>query len=212
MTILSRNDQKGRSMIEMLGVLAIIGVLSVGGISGYSKAMAKFKLTKAQDQISMLLMNIRTAFATSPSYHGLTTQSSRDYNIAPGDMFGADSTQLNNAFGGQAYVYNCNSVPSGASGSPAACIGDATNNVQYFAISLTDLGREACVSLASSDWGTDGLIGMIVTPSGGTATTNYAANLPLTPMGAGSAGTAGAGAGAQCGAKGVYNTITWIYY
>ena len=206
MTILSKNNQHGRSMIEMLGVLAIIGVLSVGGISGYSKAMAKFKLTKAQDQISMLLMNIRTAFATSPSYDGLTTQSSRDYNIAPGDMFGAASTQLNNAFGGQAYVYNCSSNES------VACVGDAANNVQYFAISLTDLGREACVSLASSDWGTDGLIGMIVTPSGGTATTNYAANLPLTPMGAGSAGTAGAGAGAQCGAKGVYNTITWIYY
>ena len=31
----------GRSMIEMLGVLAIIGVLSVGGIAGYSKAMQK---------------------------------------------------------------------------------------------------------------------------------------------------------------------------
>ena len=71
MTILSRNDQNGRSMIEMLGVLAIIGVLSVGGISGYSRAMAKYKLTKAQDQITMLLMNIRTAYATSPSYTGL---------------------------------------------------------------------------------------------------------------------------------------------
>ena len=33
----------GRSMIEMLGVLAIIGVLSVGGIAGYYKAMEKFK-------------------------------------------------------------------------------------------------------------------------------------------------------------------------
>ena len=30
----------GRSMIEMLGVLAIIGVLSVGGIAGYSKEHA----------------------------------------------------------------------------------------------------------------------------------------------------------------------------
>ena len=28
-------NQSGRSMIEMLGVLAIIGVLSVGGIAGY---------------------------------------------------------------------------------------------------------------------------------------------------------------------------------
>ncbi len=31
----------GRSMVEMLGVLAIIGVLSVGAIAGYSKAMIK---------------------------------------------------------------------------------------------------------------------------------------------------------------------------
>ncbi len=33
MTIFNKNDQSGRSMVEMLGVLAIIGVLSVGGIS-----------------------------------------------------------------------------------------------------------------------------------------------------------------------------------
>ena len=31
--------QSGRSIVEMLGVLAIIGVLSVGAIAGYSKAM-----------------------------------------------------------------------------------------------------------------------------------------------------------------------------
>ncbi len=38
--------QGGRSMIEMLGVLAIIGVLSVGGIAGYSKAMEVIKINK----------------------------------------------------------------------------------------------------------------------------------------------------------------------
>lgn len=32
-----KNNQFGRSMIEMLGVLAIIGVLSVGGIVGRCK-------------------------------------------------------------------------------------------------------------------------------------------------------------------------------
>ena len=44
----SRNDicSAGRSMIEMLGVLAIIGVLSVGGIAGYSKAMEKWKINQ----------------------------------------------------------------------------------------------------------------------------------------------------------------------
>ena len=36
----------GRSMVEMLGVLAIIGVLSVGAMSGYAKAMEKYKVNK----------------------------------------------------------------------------------------------------------------------------------------------------------------------
>ena len=45
----------GRSMIEMLGVLAIIGVLSVGGIAGYSKAMEKFKINKATEEYNYMV-------------------------------------------------------------------------------------------------------------------------------------------------------------
>ena len=46
----------GRSMVEMLGVLAIIGVLSVGAISGYSKAMMKYKLNKQLEQMNQLIL------------------------------------------------------------------------------------------------------------------------------------------------------------
>ena len=45
----------GRSMVEMLGVLAIIGVLSVGAISGYSKAMLKYKLNKQTEQFNTII-------------------------------------------------------------------------------------------------------------------------------------------------------------
>ena len=55
------NTQSGRSMVEMLGVLAIIGVLSVGVIAGYSKAMTKYKLNRQAEQISRL-MNIMTQY------------------------------------------------------------------------------------------------------------------------------------------------------
>ena len=48
----------GRSMVEMLGVLAIIGVLSVGAIAGYSKAMMKYKLNKMVDQYNQLFGTI----------------------------------------------------------------------------------------------------------------------------------------------------------
>lgn len=49
------NTQSGRSMVEMLGVLAIIGVLSVGAIAGYSKAMFKYKLNKQSEQLSTII-------------------------------------------------------------------------------------------------------------------------------------------------------------
>ena len=45
----------GRSMVEMLGVLAIIGVLSVGAIAGYSKAMLKYRLNKAIHQHNQII-------------------------------------------------------------------------------------------------------------------------------------------------------------
>ncbi len=48
----------GRSMIEMLGVLAIIGVLSVGGIAGYSKAMEMWKIDKIVNEFSYLLAGL----------------------------------------------------------------------------------------------------------------------------------------------------------
>ncbi|MCI7421567.1 MAG: hypothetical protein MSS98_07905 [Alphaproteobacteria bacterium] len=55
-----RNDvcSVGRSMIEMLGVLAIIAVLTVGGIAGYSKAMEKFKVNKAISEYSYLIQGL----------------------------------------------------------------------------------------------------------------------------------------------------------
>ena len=52
----------GRSMIEMLGVLAIIGVLSVGGIAGYTKAMEKIHVNKIVNMISDISTTIRTAY------------------------------------------------------------------------------------------------------------------------------------------------------
>ena len=45
-------DESGRSMVEMLGVLAIIGVLSIGGIAGYTYAMNKSKANDILDGVS----------------------------------------------------------------------------------------------------------------------------------------------------------------
>ncbi len=66
----TRNDvcSVGRSMIEMLGVLAIIGVLSVGGIAGYSKAMQKFKQNKWLAQIEELIFSTKELYKNEKIY------------------------------------------------------------------------------------------------------------------------------------------------
>ena len=51
-------NETGRSMVEMLGVLAIVGVLSVGGVYGYGVAMKKHKANELLHQASMLATTI----------------------------------------------------------------------------------------------------------------------------------------------------------
>jgi len=48
--------ESGRSMVEMLGVLAIIGVLSIGGIAGYTMAMNRYKANEILNAASMALV------------------------------------------------------------------------------------------------------------------------------------------------------------
>ena len=138
----SKTEQSGRSMVEMLGVLAIIGVLSVGGISGYSKAM---------DQLSLLIANIRTAYSTMSNYTGLTNGTAKKYSIASRDMFQdssvADSAKLVNGFGGDLII-----VAETYNG-----IADAG-----FSITYKGLNEESCIQLATADWGTGGLDSIVV--------------------------------------------------
>ncbi len=49
-----KKQESGRSMIEMLGVLAIIGVLSIGGIAGYTLSMNRYRANKIADVANKL--------------------------------------------------------------------------------------------------------------------------------------------------------------
>ena len=54
--------QKGRSMVEILGVLAIIGVLSVGGIAYYRYSLEKNKINTALNNAMLLAVNTMNFF------------------------------------------------------------------------------------------------------------------------------------------------------
>ena len=140
-------NQNGRSMIEMLGVLAIIGVLSVGGIAGYSKAMMKFKTNKTIDQIAMTVTNIRTLYAQQKDYDITTSQA---YKMGVTDDAMGTGATLGNAFSGWAEIAP---AKSGVQGETTGA----------FVVTFGGLPREACVAIATNDWGSgysSGLLGI----------------------------------------------------
>ena len=54
-------NENGRSMVEMLGVLALIGVLSVMGIYGYTFAMRKHRANEIMQTATMLTIMAHAA-------------------------------------------------------------------------------------------------------------------------------------------------------
>ena len=91
----------------MLGVLAIIGVLSVGSIAGYSKAMMKYKINKSIEQISQLVANIRTIYAQQKNYEGLDEKALIKRNIIPDGLVTLSADPyIMNLFGGKIEVEN----------------------------------------------------------------------------------------------------------
>ncbi len=141
-------NQSGRSMIEMLGVLAIIGVLSVGGIAGYSKAMTKYRINKTIDQITQISQNVRMLYGKQrqKNYRNLNTRILYKANLAPKEMFGSGYS-MTNAWGREFDV------------------GDIVDSAT-FTIATEILSEEACIELATHDWGsrdTTGLNTILVT-------------------------------------------------
>jgi len=149
------DNQNGRSMVEMLGVLAIVAVLSVGGIAGYSKAMAKFKIGKTLDQIQTLVTDIRSLYSGSPDYAGISITNLITHEVIPNDMrakFGP-FTRAKNAFGGHVEVSTWNGNPS--------------ITAQGFQFSYNRLDQTSCIQLATADWGgsaASGFVGLFVNP------------------------------------------------
>lgn len=136
--------EKGRSMIEMLGVLAIIGVLSIGGIAGYSKGMTKIKVNKTTHQITQIVTGILTVFANSKTLSGTDKEYPDEFST-----YNTGDVELFEALG----IIDADMIVDGylvhGFGGPMIVYGQG----RTFSVSATLLSREACVALATNDWG-----------------------------------------------------------
>ena len=56
---LSRRSELGRSLIEMIAVLVVIAILTIGSLGGYSFLVRKWRENQAIDQVNSLIVGMR---------------------------------------------------------------------------------------------------------------------------------------------------------
>jgi len=167
---MKRMNENGRSMIEMLGVLAIIGILSVGGFSLVTKMQDTHEKNQVIDQLGDLSARVRNVI--------------RDY-----DTSSTSVVKINE------YIRKTKALPdaflNGDAGGSAefSGSGDVVFNVYYigkdtasYAIEAANITEEICLELVTTNWGnsgTSGLVAVAVGTSGdaGINTTNASAKV-----------------------------------
>ena len=77
---MKKTNETGRSMVEMLGVLAIVGVLSIGGIAGYTRAMKNWRANEIIDAANKVAAMVETEVAVTESltYNAMVGDSETD--------------------------------------------------------------------------------------------------------------------------------------
>lgn len=222
--------QSGRTMLEMLGVLAIVAVLTVVGLASFSRALDQHRANKVMDQVSQLIINIRSMFASAYYYTGLNNSEALNLGLVPDDIVKESSGELKNPFKGFIYINPTN-----------ANKGDAPSAATAFEITYTGLSRYACIALATGEWskGSEaGLISMMFSAAGTDASSDGASTTMADKRRVGCIGEVysveeGAGlaiacpegavrfpltvsqAGTACNCVGDYSnrcSVTWLYF
>ncbi|MBR2300262.1 MAG: hypothetical protein IJ870_06820 [Alphaproteobacteria bacterium] len=137
----------GRSMIEMLGVLAIIAVISAGSLVAYSKAMRRHSLNETITQVALMMTNIRSFYGNQDSYESFNETTAVKYNMVTQNMIGSGNT-LMNPYKGRVNITLGKAMSNGPDNTA-------------FIITYRDLPVEACIGLAIMDWGLGEKVGLI---------------------------------------------------
>ena len=145
---MKRTNESGRSMVEMLGVLAIIGVLSIGGIAGYTMAMNRYRANEVIDSVNKYAVIAYTACQTA-----LTMRSGATCNVTTDGVVGAG---VNTGAGVDYPTYaNSGLIPVGdLGGGGVTAIGNAAfrvaDGISYTDVEITFGNADICRAAAST--------------------------------------------------------------
>lgn len=157
--------EAGRSMIEMLGVLAIIGILSVGGLIGFSRAIERHRINETINQVALIAQNTRDLFKSQKDYGSLLRCTKTMSNTAYENRVLADKTLI------FPISIRSNGYKNIFEGEIEWCSGDrfAEGDNKAFLISFRMIPKNICIELITRNWNSEQ--GLIVMRSRGTQDT-----------------------------------------
>lgn len=138
-------EEKGATLMEVFGVLAILAVLAASVWGIVNSAWSRYRLSATLSQLQTLQKGITRMYASAGKYDDLAETNAikklLDNNVPPADMK-VDDNNLRHAMGGSvtiAPVTNNTSLGYGR-----AC--------DSFTVTFDKLNKKGCLELASYSW------------------------------------------------------------
>ncbi|MDR3208702.1 MAG: hypothetical protein LBT45_02520 [Rickettsiales bacterium] len=117
-------QESGRSMIEMLGVLMIMGVITVAAVQMISAAMRSSKRTTVQDEVAQITTGVRQLLGEYDDFSGIDSNT----------IFAAIGISSKNPYGGK---YELQTNPA---------------DKRQFVVSIAGLGGSDCEYFKTKAW------------------------------------------------------------
>ena len=138
---MTKQNENGRTLLEMLGVLAIIGVITVGAMSGLKFGTDSFRATALHDMVETTAQGVSDLYSWSRQY---PTDDNSDTVIPLAEV--VPDNGVCDAF----ECYADGDVVKAVTTYGTMIIANGTRD--YFMITLTDIPKDICMRLAAITW------------------------------------------------------------
>lgn len=136
-------NERGATMIEMIGVLGVLGVLAASVYHLVDSALNHYRISQGLVQVTSLQKNVSRFFASVGNYKTLNEESTIKKliadNVVPQSMKAGDAA-MRHVFGGSVELKNVNYTDEGSPFSTS------------FSITFKGLDKRVCVEMASLSW------------------------------------------------------------
>lgn len=132
-----KTDESGRTMLEMLGVLGIMGIIMYGAVAGINYGMSTYKINQIYNEVQEAVQSIQDIYSWQRGYP---------------ESFDLETLCQNDVFvrcdgGTPKNVYENNISVEG--------IGSCSSSIcSSFKVSYAGIDEDICYRLKEMDWGT----------------------------------------------------------